>query len=153
MKKFTDKNGLEVVFSNEKCFGAAKHVFVLARFHDKWVLTKHRKRGLEFPGGKKEGEETIEEALIREVYEETGGVVEEYVFVGQYQVFDPEKPFVKDIFFAWLSELQTKENYLETDGPILVKQLEVDQQYSFIMKDEMLRLSLEECRQKGLPYK
>ena len=47
-------------------------MFVICRFYQQWLLTKHKIRGWEFPGGKKEEGETLEEAAIREVEEETG---------------------------------------------------------------------------------
>ena len=61
------------------------------RFQGQWVLTRNRKRGLEFPGGKREQGETIEEAAVREVYEETGGIVCGLKFLGQYKVYDENK--------------------------------------------------------------
>ncbi|MDQ7862293.1 NUDIX domain-containing protein [Peribacillus frigoritolerans] len=56
--------------------------FVLSRYKGRWVLTKHRERGFEFPGGKREAGESIEETAIREVYEETGGLVGQLQFFG-----------------------------------------------------------------------
>ncbi|MFJ7747680.1 RNA deprotection pyrophosphohydrolase [Peribacillus sp. NPDC097295] len=144
MKSFIDENGYKVEFSHDAAFGEAYHVFVLCRYKGQWVLTKHRKRGMEFPGGKREEGETIEGAAKREVYEETGGLVNELIFLGQYKVYDPIKPFVKSIFFAELSGLERKNDYLETDGPLLLATLPevVGEEYSFIMRDEILQLSL-----------
>lgn len=145
MKSFIDKNGYKVEFAYDAAFGEAYHVFVLCRFNGQWVLTKHSKRGLEFPGGKREEGETIEAAARREVHEETGGVVDHLIFLGQYKVHDPIKPFIKSIYFAELSGLERKNDYLETDGPLLLTTLPevVGEEYSFIMKDEILPLSLE----------
>lgn len=144
MKSFVDKNGFTVEFSTNEAFGEPYHVFVLCRYKGQWVLTKHRKRGLEFPGGKREKGETIEDAARREVHEETGGVVNHLVFVGQYKVHDPIKPFIKSIYFAELCELERKNDYLETDGPLLLATLPevLGEEYSFIMRDEILPLSL-----------
>ena len=50
----------------------ARHVLVVLKYKDKWLLTQHSNRGIEFPGGKAEEGETIEEAAIRETIEETG---------------------------------------------------------------------------------
>ena len=43
-----------------------KHVWVVCRYGDQWLLTHHLRRGLEFPGGKVELGETPEEAAVRE---------------------------------------------------------------------------------------
>ncbi|MGE7603355.1 RNA deprotection pyrophosphohydrolase [Peribacillus sp. NPDC097675] len=144
MKSFIDEHGYKVEFSNDLAFGEAHHVFVICRFNGQWVLTKHRRRGLEFPGGKREEGETIEAAARREVHEETGGVVDHLIFLGQYKVHDPIKPFVKSIYYAQLSGLERKNDYLETDGPLLLATLPevVGEEYSFIMRDEILPLSL-----------
>ncbi|RRN71989.1 nucleoside triphosphatase YtkD [Peribacillus simplex] len=144
MKRFFDTNGYKVEFSEDPVFGESWHVFVLSRYKGRWVLTKHRERGLEFPGGKREAGESIEETAIREVYEETGGLVGELLFLGQYKVHDPVKPIVKSIFYANLREVKKKEDYLETDGPIFLEVLPavLGEEFSFIMKDEIVPLSI-----------
>lgn len=148
MIQFRDEQNCLVEFSSKPEFGESWHVLVLCRFQDQWVLTRNRKRGLEFPGGKREQGETIEEAAIREVYEETGGVVNGLRFLGQYKVHDAKKPFVKSIYYTELSSIKWKQNYLETDGPVLLETLPKDiksvPEYSFIMKDEILTLSLKQ---------
>ena len=144
MKQFIDRNGYKVEYAEDPVFGDAWHVFVICRFKGQWVLTKHRKRGMEFPGGKREIGESIEAAAKREVYEETGGVVENLRFLGQYKVHDPVKPFIKSIYYAELTWLEKKADYLETDGPLLLDRLPevLGEEFSFIMKDEILPLCL-----------
>ncbi|WP_350300366.1 RNA deprotection pyrophosphohydrolase [Peribacillus frigoritolerans] len=144
MKRFLDKNGYKVEFSENPVFGESWHVFVLSRYKGSWVLTKHRERGLEFPGGKREEGESIEETAIREVYEETGGLVGQLQFLGQYKVHHPVKPFVKSIYYAALRGVEKKQNYLETDGPVFLEALPdiLGEEFSFIMKDEIVPLSL-----------
>ena len=148
MIQFRDEQNCLVEFSSKPEFGEAWHVLVLCRFQGKWVLTRNRKRGLEFPGGKREQGETIEEAAIREVYEETGGIVSDLLFLGQYKVHDVHKPFVKSIYYTKLREMTLKHDYLETDGPELLEALPQDiksvSEFSFIMKDEILTLSLKQ---------
>ncbi len=114
MYTFTDYHGQQVTlrFERHSFEIEAKHVFVICTYKDKWLLTKHKKRGLEFPGGKVEQGETLEEAAVREVYEEVGGVVKSLTFIGEYFVQDPHNPFVKAIFFGEVERLEEKENYL-----------------------------------------
>lgn len=146
MIQFRDEQDYLVEFSPNHEFGEVWHVLVLCRFQGQWVLTRNRKRGLEFPGGKREKDETIEETAIREVYEETGGVASHLHFLGQYKVHDANKSFVKSIYYTELSEIVPKQDYLETDGPVLLVALPKDMRdnsdFSFIMKDEIVPLSL-----------
>ncbi|WP_340372305.1 RNA deprotection pyrophosphohydrolase [Peribacillus sp. FSL E2-0218] len=153
MQRFFDKNGYMVELSEKPVFGESWHVFVLSRFRGRWVLTKHKRRGLEFPGGKREAGETIEQAAIREVHEETGGIVEQLQFLGQYKVHDPIKSFVKSIYFAQLREVEKKNTYLETDGPIFLDRLpdEPGEEFSFIMKDEIVPWSVSKLNDGNLP--
>ncbi|MFH0069314.1 RNA deprotection pyrophosphohydrolase [Peribacillus sp. NPDC056705] len=144
MKRFLDNNGYKVEYSEDPVFGESWHVLVLSRYKGRWVLTKHKERGLEFPGGKREAGESIEETAIREVYEETGGLVGQLQFLGQYKVHDPVKPFVKSIYYAALREVEKKQDYLETEGPIFLEALPdvLGEEFSFIMKDEIVPLSI-----------
>ncbi|PLT32206.1 RNA deprotection pyrophosphohydrolase [Bacillus sp. V5-8f] len=147
MKIFTDAHGNKVEFSPVwNAFGDANHVLALCRFENSWVLTDHTRRGLEFPGGKREKGETVEEAVNREIYEETGGITGALLFLGQYKVYSPRGAFIKSIYFAELDDIVRKEDYLETNGPVLMDQLpenlKDDERFSFIMKDQIVPLSL-----------
>jgi len=152
MKHFKDINGAKVTLSfQENAFGPEpQHVLVICKYNGKWVLTDHKKRGWEFPGGKREKGETLEQAAVREVLEETGGKIKNLHFIGEYKVKNEEGSFVKRIYFAELEELLAQKDYFETNGPILVEGdilREVSKkQYSFIMKDEVIRLSLEHIK-------
>ncbi len=64
-------------------------VFCLGIYQNSIVLTKTQ-RGWELPGGHREEDERIEEALVREAMEEGGGIVAE-----QYKVFGYRKITVK----------------------------------------------------------
>ncbi|MGG3450703.1 MULTISPECIES: RNA deprotection pyrophosphohydrolase [Bacillaceae] len=156
MHTFIDKNGFSVNMTFER--GAFResptHVFVICRYMEGWLLTKHRKRGLEFPGGKKEQDETLEEAARREIWEETGAHVAELHFIGEYCVHVPEKPFLKAVFFARVTDIEKKEDYLETDGPYNetgdLLHVRFQESYSFLMKDDVIACSFHELERKGL---
>jgi 8-oxo-dGTP diphosphatase len=152
LERFTDKNGIMIDFSKEaSAFGVARHVLVVCRYLDQWVLTDHKLRGFEFPGGKVESGETITEAAKREVFEETGGIVKNVLYLGQYRVNRESDPFIKSVYFAQLETMVEKDNYMETNGPVFLRelcppQIRNDSRFSFIMKDEILPLSLESLR-------
>ena len=156
MKKFVDKNNQQVTlaFTKQAFSKAPGHVLVVCMYQNKWLLTNHRIRGFEFPGGKCEKHETIEATAVREVFEETGGVISNLIYIGEYEVQEKQQSFVKAVFFAEVSEIQEKENYLETTGPVLLEGniLTTRQQshFSFLMKDDMLPFVLEEMKRKQL---
>ena len=70
------QNEVKLSFLDHPFSASPKHVWVICSYQNKWLLTKHKERGYEFPGGKVEPGETPEEAAIREVKEETGGLVD-----------------------------------------------------------------------------
>lgn len=156
MYQFFDKNGCEVrlTFGPPTFSNKAKHVWVICRFEGKWLLTKHKRRGLEFPGGKVEQGELLEEAAVREVWEETGAKVNQLYYVGQYEVKCFNDRMVKTIYYAEIETLLPKEHYFETNGPMLMVDFPAnichDSAFSFVMQDEVLIYSIEEIKRKWL---
>lgn len=154
MEKFTDANGATVTLAfKENAFEeSAMHVLVICRYKGQWLLTRHSSRGLEFPGGKVESGETLEETARREVMEETGGELQSLESIGEYKVDSAQASFTKRIFYGEVARINRQEDYLETAGPALVSgDLLTDRmkdEYSFIMKDDVVKRSLEFLRDK-----
>lgn len=148
MIRFKDyyQNEVLLSFDDHPFSKHPKHVWVICTYNHKWLLTRHRDRGFEFPGGKVENGETPLEAAKREVLEETGGIVQNIQYFGQYKVLGKEKTIVKNIYIAEVERLLEQNNYFETDGPMLLTELppniEQDSRFSFIMKDGVLTHSL-----------
>lgn len=139
-------NTVELSFEKNPFSPEPKHVWVISKYEDQWLLTDHQRRGYEFPGGKVEEGETPEEAAIREVMEETGGVVSSIHYIGQYRVTGKDKIIIKNIYFAEIGELETQQHYFETNGPVLLQEfpasIKNDRRFSFIMRDEVFSQSL-----------
>lgn len=145
-------NEVTLSFSDHPFSIKPKHVWVICKFKSKWLLTSHKERGLEFPGGKVEDGETAQEAAIREVMEETGGKVEHISYIGQYHVAGKTDQVIKNVYFAEIKELVSKDGYFETEGPVLLeeipKNVKNNKQFSFIMKDDVLQKSLHYIKEK-----
>ncbi|OIK12820.1 nucleoside triphosphatase YtkD [Bacillus sp. MUM 116] len=147
MIEFIDQNGnkVELSFSEKSFPEIPKHVLVICQYEDGWVLTHHKKRGFEFPGGKMETGETLEDAARREVFEETGAVLGELIKIGEYRVTDPKGKFVKAVFHGNVDSISKTNTYYETNGPVFIKgdllQKRFEDEFSFIMKDQVV----EEC--------
>lgn len=139
-------NTVQLSFEDRPFSYEPKHVWVVCRREDEWLLTHHLRRGLEFPGGKVEDGETPEEAAVREVREETGGIVSHLQYIGQYKVSGKDKIIIKNIYFATISDLKDHTHYNETNGSVLLKEIpddiKDDKRFSFIMRDDVLRHSL-----------
>ncbi|MDA3129728.1 RNA deprotection pyrophosphohydrolase [Aliibacillus thermotolerans] len=135
-------NNVHLVFDETFFSKQPGHVWVVCRYRSQWLLTDHARRGHEFPGGKIEVGESPVDAAVREVWEETGGIVEKIQFVGQYKVEGKTEVVIKNIYYANVEKLVEKDNYMETNGPILYDELprkiEAVPEFSFIMKDEVL---------------
>lgn len=147
--QYQDLNGYlcELSFERNTFSLKSRHVLVICRYQGEWVLTRHNERGLEFPGGKVETGESLQEAAMREVYEETGARVKQLDWFAEYVIYS-EKPFCKTVFVGAVDKVDTIP-LLETQGIILLEELELDGRFSFLMKDAGMRKIIEKVKQLG----
>ncbi|PIC64271.1 nucleoside triphosphatase [Sporosarcina sp. P13] len=138
MLKFEDLQGanVELTFGPNQHQIESRHVLVVIKHEGRWLLTKHRIRGVEFPGGKAELGETIEEAAIRETLEETGVAIENVQSFAEYVVFT-EPPFCKAVFTGRVTSIEKDYTLMETEGLVWMTDAELDActDLSFHMED------------------
>ncbi|CAD2074927.1 NUDIX domain-containing protein [Phocicoccus pinnipedialis] len=139
MKVFTDSLGTRVELRFDESI-EARHILVIPTFNGKYVFTRHKKRGVEFPGGKLEDRETIYDAVCRELFEETGAKVKTITYLGTYTVYD-EEPFNKAAYKVEVDAFIEKCDYHETLGPVLYEHLEDihEKDKSILLKDPCIQ--------------
>ncbi|MFJ7936337.1 NUDIX domain-containing protein [Sporosarcina sp. NPDC096371] len=134
---FSDVNGgrVELTFGDNHLGMEARHVLVVLKQSGKWLLTRHSIRGVEFPGGKAEPGESIEEAAIRETIEETGVTIQDLVKVAEY-IVQSDSTFCKAVFTAKVAQIDEQPTLHETEGAMWLTSDELDQceELSFHMK-------------------
>lgn len=151
--RFIDPNDLvvELEFKENEDNQHAKHVLGIPVYNNQFVLTHHKVRGIEFPGGKVESHEQNQEAVIRELYEETGAIAKRVRFIASYIVYD-QIPFDKDVYFIDVERIEEKSDYHETYGPIIVDHIEEveNEKKSFLLKDDAILKCVERVKELGL---
>lgn len=149
MFSFQDLNGFQVdlSFTRGEFTVEPKHVLVFLKHENKWLCTIHKRRGVEFPGGKLEPGETVEEAAVREVFEETGVRVKNLQWFAEYAVHD-NTLFCKTVFTAQFAGQEKICFDLETSGMMWLTDEELlkHPNLSFYMKDEGMKKMLEEVK-------
>ncbi|MBC1373933.1 nucleoside triphosphatase YtkD [Listeria sp. FSL L7-0091] len=136
---YTDTLGNKVTIYFEKQQKNPDDVLIIPKIDGSWLFTEHKIRGLEFPGGKGEPGETSIEAARRELMEETGAVSDTFDFVADYLVESKERIFTKRVYIAKVVSIMEQPNYLETNGPVVLKgtlsKFILQPAFSFFMRD------------------
>ncbi|MER2090128.1 MAG: NUDIX domain-containing protein [Sporosarcina sp.] len=143
MLTFNDVNGgrVELIFGRNHSGMPARHVLVVLKYKEKWLLTRHSVRGIEFPGGKAEEGETIEQAAIRETIEETGVTITDVTNFAEY-IVRSNITFCKAVFTGKVAEIDENPRLYETGGALWMTNDELDacEELSFHMKDTGMEL-------------
>lgn len=125
-----------MTFGDNRMNMEARHVLVVLKHKDKWLLTRHSVRGVEFPGGKAEEGETIQDAAIRETIEETGVTITDLVKFAEYVVVS-NVTFCKAVFTGQVVSIDENPQLHETEGALWMTDEELNEcdELSFHMKD------------------
>ncbi|MCE5091148.1 nucleoside triphosphatase YtkD [Staphylococcus devriesei] len=146
--KFIDKDNRPVIvqYKSDNDRPNGNHVLAIPIFHNQLLFTQHKIRGIEFPGGKVEQGEESRHAIERELYEETGGIAQDVHYIAQYEVSTQDRSmFKKDVYLINVERLETKKDYLETNGPLLYKHLNdiPHDEQSYLIQDDAILHCLE----------
>jgi 8-oxo-dGTP diphosphatase len=134
-------------------FAEPGYVLVFAFYEGQLLLTRHKRRGWEVPGGTREPHEFPIQTAVREVYEETGAELAAIEPLGQYAIEAEGAPsFVKTIYVARIARLHEIPGGFETEEaklfpePPSVADVRAGAEFSPILKDEVYPLALERLR-------
>ncbi len=150
MFTFTDLNDkkVDMYFQKGQYEIEPKHVLVVVRNGEKFLCSIHRERGIEFPGGKVENGESLLDAAVREVIEETNVKIRNIRELCHYIVRE-EQSFCKVVFVAELEQQLDELFVYETNGRVWLTEEQLTQHtnLSFYMKDDGMKRILQEVRQ------
>lgn len=152
MHLFEDNKGgrVELTFDKNRIGMTARHVLVILKHKEKWLLTRHSIRGIEFPGGKAEEGESIEEAAIRETIEETGVTITEPVKFAEY-IVRSNQTFCKAVLTGKVIHINENPVLHETEGALWMTEEELNscELLSFHMKGTGMELLREWVKKNG----
>jgi 8-oxo-dGTP diphosphatase len=145
---FLDCSGFKVNLTfNPTLFLEPTDVLILPFYQGSLIMTKHKKRGIELPGGKIKGDETPLAAAVREVYEECGARLSSIKLVGQYSIPEFNKVgLIKNIYLANVSQLDANEFCTDTLGPVIFDEIPTDvskNEFSPYIQDNVYPLTME----------
>ncbi|MGF7056731.1 NUDIX domain-containing protein [Brassicibacter mesophilus] len=113
---------------------------VFTFYEGKYVMSYHSKRkGWEFPAGRREEGETAAECAIRETFEETGAILVDVIPLGYYLVSKHNNVFKTAVFMSRVEKFEPKPHWSETDIVKLFEELPGDISY----KDDVYKIVLE----------
>jgi len=114
---------------------------IVFTFYDtRYVMTYHPKRkGWEFPAGKREQNETSIECAKRETFEEMGAILSNITPLGYYLVRKDNNSFKTAVFVSNVDKFEPKPHWSETDLVKLFEELPENISY----KDDVYKIVLD----------
>lgn len=110
--------------------------FCFGFYENKLVFAYNQRRGIEIPGGHVEENEDVKEAAIRELYEETGAVIENISPVIRFthhcffeKPEDYKYPYPESYMEFFVGKVRNIEEYIENDecrAPVLIEMCKRD---------------------------
>ncbi|MBO8171793.1 MAG: NUDIX domain-containing protein [Bacillaceae bacterium] len=110
-------NDIELTFDPGQFSATPRHVLIFPLYRDQIVMTEHHDRGIELPGGKVEQNESLISAASREMWEETGAVLDGLLRIGEYRICaEHEEPLIKAVFLGYVHHFEPLPQGYETRG-------------------------------------
>ena len=137
-----------VKFYDEAADELLRFAVILAKYQDKWVFCKHRRREtLEIPGGHRELGEDILTTARRELYEETGALEYTIQQVCVYSVTAPDNfDGVESFGMLYYAKMMDLERELHSEIEKIVVTAQLPSAWTY---PEIQPKLLEEARRRG----